>query len=65
MSGIFCAKVKVLCRLSDVDKIKYTIWRIYFSFFQGIKSANTIVFKDFYNEEKRERQSHHRGQKSL
>jgi hypothetical protein len=41
--------------LSDVDKIKYTVWRSYFSFFRGIKSANTRVFKDFYNEEEMEK----------
>ena len=36
----------------NVDQIKYTIWRSYFSFLQGVKSANNELFKDFYNEVK-------------
>jgi len=38
--------------LRNVGEIKYAMWRRYFSFFQGVKSANGRLFKDFYNEEK-------------
>jgi len=38
--------------LRNVNKIKATIWRSYFSFFQGVKSENIRIFKDFYNAEK-------------
>jgi len=37
------------------DEIKYTILRSYFSFLRGVKSANSTLFKDFYNEVKMEK----------
>ncbi len=36
--------------LSDVDEINTTIWRSYFSFMRGAKSANSELFKDFWDE---------------
>ncbi len=48
-------------KLSDVDKINATIWRSYFSFFRGVKSANSMLFKDFYNEEKMEKNKSNGG----
>jgi hypothetical protein len=41
--------------LRNVDKITSTILRSYFSFLQGVKSANNELFKDFYNEVKMEK----------
>jgi len=48
-------RVLKLCYLRNVNKIKSTVWRSYFSFFRGIKSANIEIFKDFYNVEKMEK----------
>ena len=39
----------------NVDKINSIIWRGYFSFFQGVKSANSELFKDFCNEAEMEK----------
>ncbi len=41
--------------LRNVDKIKYTKWRSYFSFMRGEKSANSELFKDFFNEAEMEK----------
>ena len=38
--------------LRNVGKIKYTIFRSYFSFVRGEKSASSELFKDFFNAEK-------------
>ena len=40
--------------LSEDNQINFRIWRSYFSFFQGVKSANSDLFKVFHNAEKRE-----------
>ncbi len=45
----------VVISIRNVDKIKYTIWRSYFSFMQGEKSANSELFKDFFNEAEMEK----------
>ncbi len=42
-------------KLWNDDKKNYASWRGYFSFFRGVKSANSVLFKDFYNEEKMEK----------
>ena len=42
-------------KVRNVNKIKSAVWRSYFSFFQGVKSANMKIFKDFYNVEKMEK----------
>ncbi len=39
----------------NVDKIKYTKWRSYFSFMQGEKPANSELLKDFFNEAEMEK----------
>jgi hypothetical protein len=39
----------------NVNNIKSAIWRSCFSFFQGIKSANSELFKGFHNVEKMEK----------
>ena len=36
--------------IRNVDAIQPNILRSYFSFMQGVKSANSELFKDFYNE---------------
>ena len=41
--------------IRNVNEIKSAIWRSYFSFFQGVKSANMKIFKDFYDEEKKKK----------
>jgi len=41
--------------LRNVDKIKSTILRSYFSFLRSVKSANSRLFKDFCNEVKMEK----------
>lgn len=41
--------------LRNVDKIKYTIFRSYFSFMRGEKSENSDLFKDFFNEAEMEK----------
>jgi len=41
--------------LRNDDEIKSTILRSYFSFLRGVKSANSVLFKDFYNEVKMEK----------
>jgi len=41
--------------LRNDDKISSTIWRSYFSFFQGAKTANSKLFKAFGNAEKMEK----------
>ncbi len=41
--------------LSDVDEINTTIWRSYFSFMRGAKSANSELFKDFWDEAEMEK----------
>ena len=43
--------------LGNVDKINPTIWRSYFSFFQGEKAANSELFKDFSTKKKWKRTS--------
>jgi len=40
------------CCIRNVGEINTTILRSYFSFLQRVKSANTVVFKDFYDEGK-------------
>ena len=34
----------------NIKKVKSIIWRSYFSFMRGTKSANSMLFKDFCNE---------------
>ncbi len=41
--------------IRNVDEIKYTIWRSYFSFMRDEKSANSELFKDFFNEAEMEK----------
>ena len=41
--------------LSEAFKIIPAKLRSYFSVYRGVKSANNALFKDFYNEEKLEK----------
>jgi len=47
--------LNTLQTLRNDDEIKSTILRSYFSFLRGVKSANSVLFKDFYNEVKMEK----------
>jgi len=49
------AEIMLSVIVRNDDELKSTILRSYFSFLRGVKSTNSVLFKDFYNEVKMEK----------
>jgi len=58
--GVHCENLQKY-EVSDIGEINTTIWRSYFSFMRGTKSANSELFKDFWDEAEMEKNKSNGG----